>query len=118
MIEKICERLRVLILNDHQRISPRVKNEIDVLSKEYDVHVLNWNRERTQDVPCKDEKLDWINLEAPKGSVKLALYLPILYWKIMRKLHNKKNRHPPLYTLVFAAYRRLYRKSEKHKSSL
>jgi len=80
--------LRILILNDHQRLSPRVALEAKSLSEEHEVWILNWNRSGHQDLssPEKGLNIEWIHLKAPQGQIGLILYLPLLYWAIAKRV--------------------------------
>jgi len=75
--------MRVLVLNDHQRLSPRIECEIDTLAERYDVSVLCWDRSGTAE---PDENSEYVTLPAPSGSLLLALYLPLLYLKLYGRI--------------------------------
>lgn len=83
--------LRILIINDHQRLSPRVALEAEALSENHEVWVLNWNRSGTQEPPLSDDGLniEWIHLKAPQGQMRLIFYLPFLYRAIIKKVWGR-----------------------------
>lgn len=85
-------RLRIVIINSYERLSPRVQNEVEsLLALGHKVKVLNWNREPSR-LERRIEQLDvhYIELKAPRGVLKLIFYIPLLYLKISKALKAER----------------------------
>ncbi len=84
----------VLLLNHYNRLSPRVELEIKALwERGYRVHVLFWER-LDESVPSKAQfyECSVVRFPAPRGSLKLLLYLPAFYRAVMRHLQALEKR--------------------------
>ncbi len=84
----------MLLLNHYNRLSPRVELEIKALRERgYRVHVLFWAR-LDDPVPSNAKFYDCsvVRFPAPRGSLKLLLYLPAFYRTAMQHLHALEER--------------------------
>lgn len=80
--------MKILILNEHHRISPRVQMEIDALSERHEVSVLAWNR---SDGPVEsDDRSTYVHVPAIEGRLTLLAYLPLVYWRFLVALFDRE----------------------------
>jgi len=77
--------MRILVINDHERLSPRVECEVESLSNRYDVTVLSWDRSGDAE---QTSRRDYVTVPAPTGSLLLAFYLPLLYYRMYRRIRS------------------------------
>ena len=83
--------VRILVLNGSHRLSPRVEHEIATLGAEnYLIHIIYWARATRSQLGTLPSGVsqETIQHPAPRGSLKLLLYLPGLYIRILFKIRD------------------------------
>lgn len=86
-----ADRCRVAILADSGRLSPRVQNEVDtLLSIGHSVHVLYFDRTKRESPAIQRHRYnEWsISVPAPRGSARIALALPKLYYRMAQAIRR------------------------------
>jgi len=85
---------RIAILNNYERLSPRISHELQALSRAgYSAEVYNWVGKKEDLCTISDQnniRVHSILLKRPKGKLRIIIYLPILYYKLLKQLQRRK----------------------------
>jgi len=87
------DKIRVLILNHYDRLSPRVEHEVLTLVKAgYEVYILSWGRlsEPVEPLPPSSVSSMTIYHPAPRGTLMLLLHLLPYYSKVFQRLKGHR----------------------------
>ena len=90
--------LRIAVITEFHRLSPRLENEVDTLSKVgHDLKVFYWvrvnqQRMRSGFIDRLNTKIEheYIFLRAPRGTFPLIFFVPLLYFKFWLRLRRQR----------------------------